>query len=245
MTAPRPCLNDIDVAVLAGGLGTRIKDTLGDTPKLLAPIGGHAFLDILIARLRNFGARRLILGLGHRAEKVTAHLENNPPAEIDIVTAAEPEPLGTAGALRFVIPEINTDPVLVMNGDSFTGADLCNFADAHRQSGADASILCAEVPDTAAYGRVDISPEGRVLAFSEKSPDLSGPGVINAGVYLFNAAMMERINALAGRSLERDVFQALAPETIHAVTSDAPFIDIGTPEDLSRAETVLKPFIVS
>lgn len=242
MAAPRLCLNEIDVAVLAGGLGTRIKDTLGDTPKLLAPIGGHAFLDILIARLRHFGARRLILGLGHLAEKVTAHLENNPPADIDIVTAIEPEPLGTAGALRFVIPEINSDPVLVMNGDSFTGADLCGFIDAHRQSGADASILCAQVPDTAAYGRFDISPEGRVLAFSEKSPDSPGPGVINAGVYLFNAAMLDRINVMAGPSLERDVFQALAPGTINAVTSDAPFIDIGTPEDLARAADVLTPF---
>ena len=245
MTGPLHCLNEIDVAVLAGGLGTRIRDTLGDTPKLLAPIGGHAFLDILIARLRHFGARRLIFGLGHLAGKVTAHLESNPPAEIDIVTAVEPEPLGTAGALRFVIDRIRSDPVLVMNGDSFTGADLCVFADAHRQSGAELSILCAEVPDTAAYGRVDISPKGRVLEFSEKDSSQSGPGIINAGVYLFNAAMLERINALAGPSLELDVFQALAPESIHAVTSDATFIDIGTPEDLARAEDVLTPFIPS
>ena len=242
VTAPSPCLNDIDVVALAGGLGTRIRDTLGDTPKLLAPIGGHAFLDILIARLRNFGARRLILGLGHLAGKVTAHLENNSPADIDIVTAVEPEPLGTAGALRFVIPEINTDPVLVMNGDSFTGADLCVFAAAHRQSGTDASILCAEVLDTAAYGRVNISTEGRVLVFAEKSLDISGPGVINAGVYLFNAAMLDTIKDMQGPSLERDVFQALAPGTIHGVTSDAPFIDIGTPGDLARAEGVLAPF---
>ena len=241
MASPRSCLNEIDVVVLAGGLGTRIKDTLGDTPKLMAPIGGHAFLDILIARLRHFGARRLVLGLGHLA----AHLENNPPADIDIVTAVEAEPLGTAGALRFVIPEINTDPVLVMNGDSFTGADLCDFADAHRQSGAELSILCAEVQDTAAFGRLDISPEGRVLAFAEKSPDPSGPGVINAGVYLFNRTMLDRIKDMQGPSLERDVFQALAPETIHAVTSDATFIDIGTPEDLTRAKDVLGPFIVS
>ena len=245
MAAPRPCLNEIDVVVLAGGLGTRIKDTLGDTPKLLAPIGGNAFLDIMIARLRHFGARRLILGLGHLAGQVTAYLEKNPPADIDIVTAVEPEPLGTAGALRFVIPEINTDPVLVMNGDSFTGADLCDFADAHRQSGAELSILCTEVPDTAAFGRLDISPEGRVLAFAEKSPDPSGPGVINAGVYLFNRTMLERIKDMQGPSLERDVFQALAPGTLHGVTSGAPFIDIGTPEDLARAEDVLRPFIVS
>ena len=112
VTVPSPCLNDIDVVVLAGGLGTRIRDTLGDTPKLLAPIGGHAFLDILIARLRNFGARRLILGLGHLAGKVTAHLENNSPADIDIVTAVEPD--GTAvGMVVGSFPSVSLDPPLV------------------------------------------------------------------------------------------------------------------------------------
>ena len=245
MAAPRPCLNEIDVVILAGGLGTRIKDTLGDTPKLLAPIGGNAFLDIMIARLRHFGARRLVLGLGHLAGQVTAHLENNPPADIDIVTAVEPGPLGTAGALRFVIPEINTDPVLVMNGDSFTGADLCEFVQAHRRSGAEGSILAADVADTAEFGRLKVSPEGRVLEFSEKDPSQTGPGLINAGVYLFDAAMMTRIEGMEGPSLERDVFPALDPGTLGAAVGQGPFIDIGTPEDLLRAADVLKPFTPS
>ncbi len=89
---------------------------------------------------------------------------------------------------------------------------------------------------------MSLSAEGRVKEFSEKDSSQSGPGVINAGVYLFNAAMLDRINAMQGTSLERDVFQALAPETINAVTSDAPFIDIGTPGDLTRAADVLAPF---
>jgi len=78
--------------------------------------------------------------------------------------------------------------------------------------------------------------------FAEKSLDISGPGVINAGVYLFNAAMLNTIKDMQGPSLERDVFQALPPGTIHGVTSDAPFIDLGTPGDLARAEGVLAPF---
>ena len=245
MAAPKTCLNDTDVVILAGGLGTRIRETLGDTPKLLASIGGVPFLDILLGRLRHFGARRVILGLGHGAGKVTAHLESNPPEGMDIVTAVESEPLGTAGALRFVISEINSEPALVMNGDSFTGADLCDFADAHEKSKADASILCAEVPDTAAFGRVTLSPEGRVLEFLEKDEAQQGPGVINAGVYLFNRTMLDAIKDMEGPSLERDVFQAFEPGTLGAVTSDAPFIDIGTPEDLARAAGVLKPFMDS
>ena len=242
MATPKPCLNDIDVVVLAGGLGTRIRDTLGDTPKLLAPIGGTPFLDILLGRLGHFGARRVILGLGHLGGKVAEYLESHTPEGMDMITAIEPEPLGTAGALRFIASHIESDPVMVMNGDSFTGADLCDFVEAHRGSDAEGSILAAEVEDTASFGRLGVSPEGRVLEFSEKDPDQTGPGLINAGVYLFDAAMMEKIKTMEGPSLERDVFQALDPGTLGAVVGQGPFIDIGTPEDLQRASEVLKPF---
>ncbi len=242
MAAPRPCLNDIDTVVLAGGLGTRIRDALGDTPKLLAPIGDAPFLDTIVNRLKHFGARRLILGLGHLADKVVSHLDAHPPDGIDIVTMIEPEPLGTAGALRFLAPHIETDPVLVMNGDSFFDSDLCDFVQAHEKSGMIASILCAQVEDTAPYGRVSISPEGQLEAFLEKDPDRAGPGIINAGVYLFSDPMMKRIANMEGPSLETDVFEAVAPGTLHAVTSNGAFIDIGTPEDLARAAEVLKPF---
>ena len=236
------CLNDIDVVVLAGGLGTRIRDTLGDTPKLLAMVNGRPFLDFLMGRLKGFGAGRLILSLGHLGERVVEHLESHPPEGLDIVTLIEPGPLGTAGALRFVARLVESDPVMVMNGDSFTGADLCEFVQAHRRSGAEGSILAAEVADTAEFGRLKMSPEGRVLEFSEKDPSQTGPGLINAGVYLFSTAMMEKIEGMEGPSLERDVFPAMDPGTLGAVVGQGPFIDIGTPEDLRRAADVLKPF---
>ncbi len=245
MAGPSPCLADIDVVVLAGGLGTRIRDTLGDTPKLLARVNDRPFLDFLIGRLKGFGARRLILGLGHLGGRVEEHLKSHPPEGIDIVTLIEPEPLGTAGALRFVARLVESDPVMVMNGDSFTGADLCNFVQAHRRSNAEGSILAAEVADTAEFGRLNVSPEGRVLAFAEKDPSQTGPGLINAGVYLFSTAMMEKIEGMEGPSLERDVFQALDPGTLGAIVGQGPFIDIGTPEGLARAAEVLKHFTPS
>ena len=245
MAGPRNCLNAVDVVVLAGGLGTRIRDVLGDTPKLLAPVGETPFLDFLLGRLQGFGARRLVLGLGHLGEKVVAHLEAHPRESLDIVTVIEPEPLGTAGALRFLADRIETDPVMVINGDSFIGADLCQFLDAHQESGAGASIITAEVEDASAFGRLRLSPENKVEAFLEKDETQRGPGQINAGVYLFSAAMVAEIAAMEGPSLERDVFQALPAGTLKAVPSGAPFIDIGTPEDLARAADVLKPFMSS
>jgi len=236
------CLQDIDVVILAGGLGTRISDTLGDTPKLLAPIGGTPFLEILLARLRHFGARRVVLGLGHLSAQVKTYLQDQPKNNLDIVTTVEPKPLGTAGAFRFLATKIESDPVLVMNGDSFIAADLCAFLDAHKESGADGSILVTEIEDAVRFGRVELSLKGRVKAFREKNPEKIGPGTINAGVYLFNAAMIARIGKTPGSSLERDVFQSLEPGTLNAVKGDGPFIDIGTPEDLALAEKVLVPF---
>jgi len=96
--------------------------------------------------------------------------------------------------------------------------------------------------DTQRYGRLNLSRKGRIEAFLEKNPSAAGPGVINAGVYLFSAAMIGKICSLEGPSLEHDVFETLPAGTLNAVIGEGPFIDIGTPEDLARAEDVLKPF---
>ncbi|MDA1090441.1 MAG: sugar phosphate nucleotidyltransferase [Proteobacteria bacterium] len=242
MVDPAPCLQDIDVVILAGGLGTRIKDTLGATPKLLAPIDGTPFLEFVINRLKLFGARRLVMGLGHLAGAVEEYLQGHPPDGLTVVTSVEPEPLGTAGALRHVANLIESNPVMIMNGDSFIAADLCGFLDAHQKSGAVASLLAAYIEDTARYGRLRLSTLGRIEAFLEKDPSRSGPGVINAGVYLFSGVMMEKVCAMDGPSLELDVFEALPADTLNAVIGDGPFIDIGTPDDLARAGDVLKAF---
>lgn len=234
------CLKDIDAVVLAGGLGTRIQQVLGDTPKILAPVGGRPFLEILAARLKDFGARRLVLGLGHLAGAVAAHLEAHPLDGLEVVTAVEPEPLGTAGALRSLRPHLKSDPVLVMNGDSFAGADLCDVVGAHRESGAEASLLAVEVADVSRFGRLDVGPDGLVRRFSEKGA--TGPGVVNAGVYLFSGAALDRIMALPGTSLERDVFPKLLKDGVNAVVTDAAFVDIGTPQGLAAAAAVIAPF---
>ncbi len=234
------CLKDIDAVVLAGGLGTRIRDVLGDTPKLLATVGRRPFLEILAARLKGFGARRVVLGLGHLAGAVEAHLAARPIDGMEVLTAVEPKPLGTAGALRFVRAKLDTDPVLVMNGDSFVGADLCDFVARHRKSGAGASLLAVEVADARPYGRLDVGEDGRVRGFVEKD-SAAGPGVVNAGVYLLSRATVDRIAAMEGESLERDVFPKLLKDGVNAVVTDAPFVDIGTPEGLAAAEGVIAP----
>ncbi|MFD1626928.1 nucleotidyltransferase family protein [Azospirillum griseum] len=230
-------LANIDVAVLAGGLGTRIRGVLGDTPKVLAPVAGRAFLGHLLDYLGGFGARRVVLCLGHLADRVTAWLARGDSAgSMDVVCQIEPRPLGTAGALGFVRGELRSGTVLVVNGDTFLDADLRAFVASHRLSGAEASVLCVTVEDAARYGRVEIGPDSRIRRFVEKSP---GSGTINAGVYLFSTAFLDRLIAEGAVSLERDVLEKAPPGSLHAHIAKARFIDIGTPESLAAAGGVI------
>lgn len=230
-------LAGVDVVVLAGGLGTRLRGVLDGVPKVLAPVAGRPFLAHLLDRLAGFGARRVVLCLGHLAGTVTGWIDGNrAPDGLEIVTVIEPEPLGTAGALRFARHSFTTDPVLVLNGDTFVDADLGAFAGAHRRSGASASVLCVAMEDAARYGRVEIGPDQRIRRFVEKQP---GGGIINAGVYLFATPFLDALERDRAVSLERDALERAPAGTLHAHVAQARFIDIGTPESLAQAAAVV------
>jgi NDP-sugar pyrophosphorylase family protein len=229
------CLEAIDVFVLAGGLGTRIRPVLGDVPKLLAPIGARTYLDQLLHWLRRFGARRVVLGLGVHAGAIVEHLRARPAEGLIIETVIEHAPLGTAGAIRLARPSLRSDPVMIVNGDSFADADLCRLLDRHRPTGATDTMLCAEVAEAGRYGRVMLDGEGFVERFVEKDPGFSGTAPINAGVYFVSARLLDAVAAGQAVSLERDVFERLPRRSFAAFAECGRFIDIGTPESLALA----------
>jgi NDP-sugar pyrophosphorylase family protein len=234
---------DIDIAILAGGMGTRLRDVLPETPKILAPILGKAFLEHLLDWLILEGARRVFLCLGYRADDVLAYLKARSFAPLEIRTLVEPEPLGTGGAIALARPLLNSDPVLVINGDTILDAGLNTFLAEHSSSRAEASILCPEVEDASRYGRLEIDAHDRILRFAEKDatpgPASHGPAWINGGYYLFSQATLEAIARLSKGSLERDILQGMRPGTIHAFRTHGRFLDIGTPETLDLASEVL------
>jgi NDP-sugar pyrophosphorylase family protein len=230
------CLARIDALVLAGGLGTRIRPVLGDIPKLLAPIGRRTYLDHLLDWLASFGAHRVVLGLGHLSNKVTDHLHAHPRSDVALSWVAEPTPLGTAGAIRFVRPELRSDPVLIINGDSFADVDLCAMLRSHCQRGASATILCAEVGNANRYGRVQVDAGGVIQGFLEKEETFHGPAVVNAGIYFLSAKLLDHIAAGSAKSLEREVFEREPAGSLAAFFSSSGFIDIGTPESFAQAE---------
>jgi len=230
---------DLDIVVLAGGLGTRLRDVLPETPKILAPVGDRPFLGHLLHWLIRQGARRVVLSLGYRAEDVLTYLETHSFAPLQIHPLVEPEPLGTGGAVAFTLPFIHSDPVLVINGDTFVDANLNTFVRHYRDCGADASIVCAEVENTGRYGRIEIDAAGHVHRFAEKDPARSGPAWINAGIYLFGPRVLEKIAALKKGSLERGILEQMPSGSIAAFRTQGRFLDIGTPETLALAPEVL------
>jgi len=218
---------------------------LGNTPKLLAPISGHPYLHYLFDSLLRFGAKRIVLGLGHHGHAVIEYLERSKctHADLAVETVVEPRLLGTAGAIRFARHQLRTDPVLIMNGDSFADADLCKFLKCHRAAMAKATLLCSGVDDAGRYGRVDIDSRGRICGFVEKDIGFHGRGVVNAGVYLFSAALLDDIAAGSAKSMEREVFEQGSAGSLAAFVGNFRFIDIGTPESLALAEQVISSFV--
>ncbi|MDC0195966.1 sugar phosphate nucleotidyltransferase [Gammaproteobacteria bacterium] len=232
------CLKNIDVIVLAGGLGTRLSGVLKDKPKLLAPIGEGSYLMFLLEWVQSFGARRIIFGLGHLAGPVLDYLDANGKDSMEISAVVEERPMGTAGAIDNLRSQVRTNPVLIMNGDSFVDANLCEFVNFHIEEKTDISILCTVVPNPGRYGTVKIDDQDRVVKFEEKSAGV-GAGLINAGIYLFKSNSLSEI-LKSGPSLENDFFPNRPVGSIAAMSGQYEFLDIGTPADLMRAPVVLR-----
>lgn len=116
------CLQEIDAVILAGGMGTRLRSIFPETPKCLVPISGIPFLKLYLTWLQKFGLRRVVLSLGYKSDMVKDYILSETWPGLEIVTSVESHPLGTGGALRYAIPHINSQTVLVANGDSFTGS---------------------------------------------------------------------------------------------------------------------------
>lgn len=220
--------------VLAGGLGTRLRAAVADAPKVLAPIDGRPFLDILLSRLYARGFRQVLLLTGYLSEQVASFVADRPsPADLTITISREESPLGTAGALGWARSHAR-GPFFLLNGDTFFDFDPQRLRSVHRAARADVSLAATRVPDGARYGALELDEAGLVRAFREKDVS-AGPAVINAGVYLIEPGVLDAIPAGAKLSLETDVLPRLIAEgrRVAAAIEERDFFDIGTPESYS------------
>jgi NDP-sugar pyrophosphorylase family protein len=225
--------------VLCGGPGTRLRPVLTDRPKSMALIGGTPFLELMLERLRYQGIGDVILGTGYMAEKIESYFGSGNKLAMRIRYSREHEPLGTGGALKLAEPLIS-DPVLVLNGDSYVEWNLVPMLELFRAKDADTVVMLHAVADVTRYGSVALDPDGRVTQFIEKGIR-AGPGLINAGVYLLRKEVVRDLPARQAISLERDVFPNLLHRRVYGLVCHGLFIDIGIPDDLRQAQTLLAP----
>lgn len=228
---------DIPVLLLVGGLGTRLRSVLSDKPKPLAPIGGISFLELLVMQVGSQGLHRLVMCTGFEAGQIQQEFGDGRKWSVTIDYSKESRPLGTAGAIKLAGRLVSeASYFVVMNGDSFLELDLRRLIRFHREHGGSASIAVRRVPDAGRYGTVHMDEKNRVVRFSEKMA-IPESGVINGGVYVFNRDILQSIPD-GPCSLEKDVFPALLNQGVFALEQDGIFIDIGTPEDYARAQTL-------
>ncbi len=222
---------------LVGGRGTRLGDLTKTTPKPLLTVAGRPFLDHLLDRAARAGADEILLVAGYLGSTVQARYHGTSWAGVPIRVLIEANPAGTAGALRIAAPHL-ADAFLLANGDSLFELPLRAFMTEPSAGAPLARLALRRVPDVGRYGTVELSADGRITAFVEKSG--AGPGLVNGGVYRIDRRLVGRIPPSGSCSLERDVFPRLVTERlIEGGVFDGFFIDIGVPDDLARADTLL------
>lgn len=229
-------LADVTAAILAGGLGTRLRSRVADRPKVLAPVHGRPYLAYLMEQLAGAGIRHTVLLTGYFADQIVSTFGDS-YAGLRLTYSREPSPLGTAGALRRALPYLSSPTILLLNGDSYCDVSLPAFGEFHYRQSADLSLVLTAVEDCSRYGRVCVGSDGRVVGFEEKSQTV-GAGWVNAGIYFLNHSLIEEIPSDNPVSLEREMSPVwTTSKRCFGFLCPARFLDIGTPESYTQAET--------
>lgn len=223
-------LSGVDVFILCGGAGTRLRQIVPDKPKVIASIGSRPFLDILLEDLFLWGFRKIYLGVGYMKE----HVMDRYRRDSRIFFSEEEKPLGTGGAVKRAAPLFASEHVLVMNGDSFCAVDYGRFYDFHLKKKALLSIVLARASDRTDVGNVVIDGESRIVSFREKSSTGNGERFMSGGIYLMRRDAFGYMPAKDVFSIEYDFFPNILEKPCYGFVVDAEIMDIGTPERYSK-----------
>jgi len=243
----------VQAIVLVGGEGTRLRPLTTHVPKPAVTLVDRPFLAYAIEWLAAHGVTEVVLACGFLPDALREALaDEEERAGVEISYVAEPEPLGTAGAIRFAADALGgrlEDRFFALNGDVLADLDLSALLRAHGERGARATIGLHPVEDSSVYGLVSCDEEGRVLEFLEKTGE-PVPGRINAGAYVLERSVLDLVPAGRAVSIEREVFPRLVGDGLRGLLLEGYWMDIGTPDrylqaswDIleSRVETQVRP----
>jgi D-glycero-alpha-D-manno-heptose 1-phosphate guanylyltransferase len=226
----------MEAIILAGGLGTRLRQEVPDLPKPMAPIAGKPFLECLLVNLAAKGFTKIIISVGYLSNKISDYFGDN-YSGLALVYVVEQYPLGTGGAIRKALQHCTEEYVFVFNGDTYIDLDIAKIK--QLLLNIDSPIVVVrQVPDTDRYGRIEVNDEGCISSFSEKG--ISGIGLINAGCYVLPRNALNDFPEDKPFSLELEYLKKnVNTQKISAFVSQGYFIDIGIPEDYMSAQTEL------
>ncbi len=225
----------MEVIILAGGLGTRLRSVVSEVPKCMAPVAGKPFLWYLLRYLMRYNVTKVILSVGYLREviyKWVDGVKNDFPFDFEYAT--EEEPLGTGGGIKLALSKTSENDVLVLNGDTYFDVDLDRFYEQHCKCPSSVSLALKPMKEFDRYGAVETGECHIIVAFHEKQ--YCKAGLINGGVYLINKQNTNYEALPTKFSFEKEVLEpGVRKHDIYGFDFGGYFIDIGVPEDYIRA----------
>jgi mannose-1-phosphate guanylyltransferase len=219
----------IQAVILVGGQGTRLRPLTSTVPKPVVRLVDRPFIAFMLEWLRGHGIDDVIMSCGFLADSVREVLGDGSQLGIRLRFVEEPEPRGTAGALKLAEPMLD-ESFLMLNGDVLTDIDLTAQIAQHRATGARATLALVPVPDPSAYGLVILAPDRSVEDFIEKpSAEVAGEKLISAGAYVLERDILQLVAPDRNVSIEREVWPALVGDGLYGFPSESYWLDIGTP----------------
>jgi mannose-1-phosphate guanylyltransferase len=225
----------MQAVILVGGEGTRLRPLTSTVPKPVVPLVDRPFIAYMLQWLAQHGVDDVIMSCGFLATSVRNVLGDGSAYGLRLRFIEEPDPRGTAGALKFAESMLQ-ERFLMLNGDVLTDIDLTAQVAQHERSGAKATLALVPVTDPRAYGLVHLDDQHAVLDFVEKpSPDQIDTNLISAGAYVLNREVLEMIPPDRKVSIEREVWPRLVGEGLYGYASESYWLDIGTPDRYLKA----------
>ncbi|PLW77249.1 sugar phosphate nucleotidyltransferase [Cohaesibacter celericrescens] len=227
--------------ILAGGLGTRLRQVVSDVPKPMAPINGKPFLAHQMMHWKRAGIDGFVLSIGYLGEMVIDYFGDS-YLGLPISYAVENTPLGTGGGLLLAIEKLDSDePFLLLNGDTYFDVDLGQLLELHSQSDAGVTFALFRANEPDRFGGVRMTAEGRITEFRSGKAEVGQ--LANGGVYLIDPLVIKQVFHAAGNniSFEEDILPELFKAEIpfFGLQSHGKFVDIGVPRDFACASNIM------
>ena len=222
--------------MLAGGFGTRLRPVISGYPKTMAPVRERPFMEYVMKWLASFQVNKIVLSVGFMSEIIKTYFKNEFKG-IPIEYSFESEPLGTGGAIMRSLEHIQTENVLVINGDTYFPVDIEKFRLGHAAMSGVITVALKKMSAPDRYGTVILDKEENIVQFHEKR--FQKEGLINGGIYMINLKFLRSLDLPAKFSFEREILENTAGNNIKGMIFEDQFIDIGIPEDYFKAEKAL------